>query len=36
MSGVYLNLTRFCFSVLYAICIEKNNDKKVKNKKKSH
>ena len=29
MTLVYLNLTRFCFSVPYALCIEKNNGKKV-------
>ena len=28
MTLVYLNLTRFCFIVPYALCIEKNNDKK--------
>ena len=28
MTLVYLNLTRFCFIVPYAVCIEKNNDKK--------
>ena len=27
MTLVYLNLTRFCFIVPYALCIEKNNDK---------
>ena len=26
--SVFKNLTRFCFSVPYALCIEKNNDKK--------
>ena len=28
MTWVYLNLTRFCFGVPYAHCVEKNNDKK--------
>ena len=34
MICVYLNLTRFCFSVPYALCIEKNNVKKSKQKTK--
>ena len=28
----FKNLTRFCLSVPYALCIEKNNDKKSKEK----
>ena len=31
---MYLNLTRFCFSVPYALCIEKINVKKSKQKTK--
>ena len=34
MTWVYLNLTRFCFSVPYALCIEKINVKKSKQKTK--
>ena len=32
MTWVCLILTRFCFSVPYALCIEKNIDKKVEKK----
>ena len=32
--SVFKNLTRFCLSVPYALCIEKDNDKKSKKKKK--
>ena len=34
MTSLYFSLTRFCFNVPYAICIEKKNDPKKKKKKK--
>ena len=36
MTWVYLNLTRFCFGVPYALDVEKNDDKKSKKLKNSH
>ena len=34
MTSLYFSLTRFCFNVPYAICIEKKNDPKKKKEKK--
>ena len=36
MTSVYLDLTRFCFSVLYALCIKKENNDKKNQKKNSN